>query len=401
MSKLLGYFALGALAACAVATPVAEPAITAAPSLDKRATTCTFSGSKGASSASASQKSCSTIILSDVAVPSGTTLDLSKLNDGTHVIFEGETTWGYKEWDGPLLQIKGNDITIKGASGAKLNPDGARWWDSEGSNGGKTKPKFFAAHSLTSSTITDLYIENTPVQAVSINGCDGLTITDMTIDNSDGDSNGGHNTDGFDIGSSSNVVITGAKVYNQDDCVAVNSGTDITFSGGLCSGGHGLSIGSVGGRSDNTVDTVTFKDSTVQKSTNGKSNRFCLIYVTIGITAHWYCLGIRIKATEDTTGTIKGVTYSGITLSSISKYGILIEQNYKGGDLKGDPTSGVPITDLTIKNISGSGAVASSGYNVVIVCGSSGCSDWTWSSVKVSGGKSYGSCQNVPSVASC
>lgn len=43
--------------------------------------------------------------------------------------------------------------------------------------------------------------------------------------NTAGDSAGGHNTDGFDIGSSTNVVITGANVYNQDDCVAVNSGT--------------------------------------------------------------------------------------------------------------------------------------------------------------------------------
>lgn len=88
-----------------------------------------------------------------------------------------------------------------------------------------TKPKFFYAHDLTDSTITDLHIQNTPVQAVSINGADGLTITSMTIDNSAGDSAGGKNTDGFDIGSSSNVVITGANVYNQDDCVAINSGT--------------------------------------------------------------------------------------------------------------------------------------------------------------------------------
>ncbi|KAJ5707460.1 hypothetical protein N7488_007261 [Penicillium malachiteum] len=377
MPNFSTYLALAGLATLAVASPAA-PAITEAPSLEKRATTCTFSGSKGASSASKSQKSCSTIVLSAVAVPSGTTLDLSDLEDGTHVIFEGETTWGYEEWDGPLLQIEGTDITITGASGAKLNPEGSRWWDGEGTNGGKTKPKFFYAHDLTDSTITNLYIENTPVQAVSINGCDGLTITDMTIDNSAGDSEG-HNTDGFDIGSSTNVIIDGATVYNQDDCVAVNSGTDITFKNGYCSGGHGLSIGSVGGRSDNTVDTVTFKDSTVTDSTNG----------------------IRVKATEGETGTIKGVTYSGITLSSISKYGILIEQNYDGGDLKGDPTSGVPITDLTIKSISGSGAVSSSGYNVAIVCGSSGCSDWTWSSVSVSGGKTYGSCENVPSVASC
>lgn len=141
------------------------------------------------------------------------------------MIFEGETTWGYEEWDGPLLQIEGTGITITGASGAYLNGNGADWWDGEGSNGGKTKPKFFYAHNLVSSTINSLYIENTPVQAVSIDGANGLTITDMTINNEAGDDAGAANTDGFDIGDSTNVVITGANVYNQDDCVAVNSGT--------------------------------------------------------------------------------------------------------------------------------------------------------------------------------
>ena len=43
----------------------------------------------------------------------------------------------------------------------------------------------------------------------------------------------------------------------------------ITFTGGTCSGGHGLSIGSVGGRSDNTVETVTFENSVVKNSANG------------------------------------------------------------------------------------------------------------------------------------
>jgi polygalacturonase len=123
-----------------------------------------------------------------------------------------------------LLQIEGTGIKISGASGALLNANGARWWDGEGGSGGKTKPKFFYAHDLTDSTITNLHIQNTPVQAVSIAGCDGLTVTDMTIDNSAGDSEG-KNTDGFDIGTSSNVVINGANVYNQDDCVAINSGT--------------------------------------------------------------------------------------------------------------------------------------------------------------------------------
>lgn len=130
------------LAASAIAAPAA-PAITPAPeaAVVKRATSCTFSGSAGAASASKSQTACATIVLNNVAVPSGTTFDLSKLADDTTVIFEGTTTWGYKEWAGPLLSIGGNKITVQAASGAVLNPDGARWWDGQGGNGGKTKPK--------------------------------------------------------------------------------------------------------------------------------------------------------------------------------------------------------------------------------------------------------------------
>lgn len=85
MSKLFGSVLVAALAVGVIASPVAEPAITEAPSLAKRATSCTFSGSSGAASASKSQSSCSTIILSSVAVPSGTTLDLSDLPDDTTV----------------------------------------------------------------------------------------------------------------------------------------------------------------------------------------------------------------------------------------------------------------------------------------------------------------------------
>ncbi|KAF2239725.1 glycoside hydrolase family 28 protein [Viridothelium virens] len=372
-----------ALAALSIASPVVPaPEITAAPSpaeIQKRATSCTFSGSSGASLASVSQKSCSTIVLSNVAVPSGVTLNLSDLEDDTTVIFEGTTTWGYKEWAGPLMQIEGSHITIKGASGAVLNGNGAEWWDGEGGSGGKTKPKFFYAHDLTDSTISNLYIQNTPVQAISIDNANSLIVSGVTIDNRAGDTGGGKNTDGFDIGDSTGVTITGANVYNQDDCVAVNSGTSITFSGGVCSGGHGLSIGSVGGRSDNTVETVTFENSEVKSSSNG----------------------IRIKATEGDTGTIKGITYSGITLSGITGYGILIEQNYDGGDLKGTPTAGIPITDVTLSNISGSGGVQSSATNVEIVCASGACSSWTWNNVVVTGGKTSTNCQGVPSGASC
>lgn len=130
------------------------------------------------------------------------------------------------------MSVSGKSITVIGASGSLLDGGGSRWWDGEGSNGGKTKPKFFYAHSLTSSTISGINIKNSPVQVFSVNGASWLTLSNISIDDKDGDSQGGHNTDAFDVGDSSGVYISGATVYNQDDCLAVNSGTNITFTGG-------------------------------------------------------------------------------------------------------------------------------------------------------------------------
>lgn len=58
-----------------------------------------------------------------------------------------------------------------------------------------------------------------------------------------------------------------------------------SFTGGTCSGGHGLSIGSVGGRSDNDVANVVFSDSTVSNSQNG----------------------VRVKTISGATGSVKNV----------------------------------------------------------------------------------------------
>ncbi|GAM33350.1 endo-polygalacturonase [Talaromyces pinophilus] len=375
MRSFIGLAGLAVFSSVALAAPA--PAVTAPATLENRAASCTFSGSNGAASASKSKTSCSTIVLSSVAVPSGTTLDLTGLKSGTKVIFEGTTTFGYKEWSGPLVSVSGTDITVEGASGAVLDGGGARWWDGKGSNGGKTKPKFFYAHNLKSSSISNIKILNSPVQVFSINGADTLTLDSITIDNSAGDSAGGHNTDAFDVGSSNGVTISNANVQNQDDCLAVNSGTNIIFTGGTCSGGHGLSIGSVGGRSDNTVDTVHIENSTIKNSQNG----------------------VRIKTVYGATGSVSGVTYKGITLSGITKYGIVIEQDYENGSPTGTPTTGVPITGLTINGVTGS--VTSSATDVYILCGKGSCSNWTWEGVSITGGKKSTSCENIPSGASC
>lgn len=113
---------------------------------------------------------------------------------------------------------------MSGTSNHTINGGGEQWWDGEGTNGGKTKPKFFYAHSLDDSTITGLNIKNTPVQAFSVQS-NNLKLDKITIDNSDGDSNGGHNTDAFDVSESDGITISNAVVKNQDDCLAINSGS--------------------------------------------------------------------------------------------------------------------------------------------------------------------------------
>jgi polygalacturonase len=226
---------------------------------------------------------------------------------------------------------------------------------------------------LKQSHINSLNVKNTPVQGFSINGATDLTLDHITIDNSAGDvTNGGHNTDAFDVGSSTGVTISNANVKNQDDCLAVNSGT-----GGTCSGGHGISIGSVGGRSNNDVKNVKILSSTIANSDNG----------------------VRIKTVYDATGSVSGVTYKDITLKNIAKYGIVIEQDYENGSPTGTPTAGVPITGLTIQGVTGT--VASKGTNVYILCAKGACSGWTWSGNNVTGGQKSTKCLNVPAGASC
>lgn len=161
---------------------------------------------------------------------------------------------------------------MKGAPGSVLDGQGALWWDELGSNGGKTKPKFFKANNLSDSVLDSIHILNAPRNSYSINYVSNLLVTGVVINNTAGDELGsdggtlGHNTDAFDINNCDGVLIRDVSVWNQDDCVAVNSGENVVFRDALCSGGHGLSIGSVGGRTNNVVNNITFENVEIEKS---------------------------------------------------------------------------------------------------------------------------------------
>lgn len=89
--------------------------------------------------------------------------------------------------------------------------------------------------------VTNLRLKNPPNVFISVKG-DSETVhfSDLQLDATSKSANPAKNTDGFDIGASSNVVISNVSVTNDDDCVAFKPGangvivTDIT-----CTGSHG------------------------------------------------------------------------------------------------------------------------------------------------------------------
>lgn len=80
--------------------------------------------------------------------------------------------------------------------------------------------------------------------------------------------NAAKNTDGFDIGASTDVTISSVTVLNDDDCIAFKPGADgVTVTDITCTGSHGLSVGSLGKSSDDTVKNVYVSGATMINST--------------------------------------------------------------------------------------------------------------------------------------
>ncbi|KZT61110.1 glycoside hydrolase family 28 protein [Calocera cornea HHB12733] len=195
--------------------------------------------------------------ISHLTVPRNTTLDLSKVKANTVITFEGCTFWEYANATYDLLKVGGTNITIQGAACSVLDGNGPAWWDGIGSNGGVPKPQHMITGSklVGKSVIKNLYIKNAPTHIFSISGAFGLVMKAIVIDMKEG----------------------------------------YTLLPTYCSGSHGLSIGSIGGKSNNTVDGVVFSNSNMLNSQNGA----------------------RIKA-----------NLGNIAVSNISDYGIDVQQDY-------------------------------------------------------------------------
>ncbi|KAK7446987.1 hypothetical protein VKT23_014200 [Stygiomarasmius scandens] len=310
---------------------------------------------------------CTTVVINAFTVDAGKTFTLNPA-DGATVTMNGDVTFGFKEWDGPLMIVEGNDITFNGG-GHTLNGLGEQYWDGQGTGGGTTKPAPLLRINHDGGSFSNVVVLNSPARAVAIGG-DGITVSKITVDNSAGDepndaSDGepaGHNTDGFDI-SADDVTVEDSVIMNQDDCLAINRGENIIFQNNQCSGGHGISVGSID--SDRVVSNIQITGNTVKNSMQ--------------------CFRIKTDAAASGS-TVSGITYTDNTASGCEEFGVLITQSYP--DSLGTPGTGVILSDVKFAGTN-TVSVDSDGDRVDINCGSTSSCPGTWdfSGLTVTGGQ--------------
>ncbi|KAF9479057.1 polygalacturonase [Pholiota conissans] len=305
---------------------------------------------------------CTSITLNGFTVPAGQGLTLS-LASGTTVNMAGDIFFGNQSWAGPLFTVSGTGVTFNG-NGHKFDGGGPFYWDGQGINGGTTKPDPMMKIKI-SGTFENVHVVNSPGRVYSVSNPAPLTMTNLVVDNSQGDapnskSGGaaaGHNTDGFDV-STNDLTIQNSQIHNQDDCLAINKGTNIVFKGNSCTGGHGISIV--------RCNFISVIDS--------------MLMNLLGDQA------LRIKTKSASTGsTVKNVTYSGNTATGIRQFGVIIDQSYP--DTLGTPGTGVIISGVNFVAPASTLTVNSGAKKVAVNCGKNACTgSWNWSNLKVNGG---------------
>ncbi|KAH7313998.1 pectin lyase fold/virulence factor [Rhizoctonia solani] len=263
----------------------------------------------------AAAEKCTTINISSFTVPLGKTFAISAPNGAT-INLLGDVKFGVANWGGPLFSMSGKDLDGKGAKTGVTKPHPMMWIQMSG-------------------TYSNV---NNPAK---------LVVSKLTIDNynKSGGQSAAHNTDGFDV-ATNDLTIEGSTIQNQDDCLAINRGSNIIFQRNSCTGGHGISIGSAS--TDSTVTNIQILNNKVINNDQA----------------------LRIKTKADVTNaSVRNIVYKGNTATGIRRFGVIVEQSYPS-------TLGTPGNNAGITFGANDIAVA---QRVVVDCGSKCTGTWDWS----------------------
>lgn len=213
-------------------------------------------------------------------------------------------------------------------------------------------------------------------------GAKDVTLSHLEFDATSKSSNEPKNTDGFDIGDCSYVTMSNLTVTNDDDCIALKPAADyVTIDTVTCTGSHGISIGSLGKGSDDTVSNIYASNVKMINSTKAA--------------------GIKTYPSGGDHGisTVSNVTFTDFTVENCG-YAFQIQSCYgEDADYCETNPGNAQLTGITVAKFSGTTSSTYAPVTANLDCGSEGTCDVTISDYTVTSSSGEGEvlCANTPS----
>lgn len=198
--------------------------------------------------------------------------------------------------------------------------------------------------------------KNPPNVFVSIeSGSSNVVVSNLDMTAVSTSSNPAHNTDAFDVGSSTYITISDNTVVNDDDCVAFKAGANyVTVSNMTCTGSHGMSVGSLGESSADLVQNIYVTGAKMINSAKAA-----------GIKTYPHTAG------GSNSATVRNVTMTDFTVQNCD-YAIQLQPCYnsQASQCKGEETA--QLSDIVFSGFSGTSSKTYQPYTSNITCPDSG-----------------------------
>eukprot|EP00055_Hartaetosiga_balthica_P001785 m.1859 g.1859 ORF g.1859 m.1859 type:complete len:422 (-) comp1651_c0_seq1:155-1420(-) len=223
-----------------------------------------------------------------------------------------------------------SNILVTGGGG--LNGNGLSWWIKRRVDPSHFAPKLITMHHVSFVEVSNLTLQRSPMYHLTFSTANNIHIHDIQI-YAPSDS---PNTDGMDLGSTTNAHVHDCHIDNGDDNIAVGSGSsNILVEDLTCINGHGTSIGSIGeNNSTGYVSNVTFRSTKFIRTQNVA----------------------RIKTWQGGHGEVSNITYDGLVVEEVTN-SILITQYYCPSSQHPSKcqnfSAAVKISNITMNNITG------------------------------------------------
>ncbi|KAF2732943.1 pectin lyase-like protein [Polyplosphaeria fusca] len=293
-----------------------------------------------------------------------------------------------------FFQLGGEDVNVYG--GGTLDGNGQVWYDLHAKDIYTLRPILFGTINLHNGTISDLNLRHSPQWYNFIANSTNLIYTNISIAGKSTSKNKAGNTDGWDTYRSSNLVIQNSHIDNGDDCVSFKpNSSDIVVQNLVCTGSHGISVGSLGqyiGETD-IVRNIHVHNISMSHASSGAR-----IKVWPGTPS---ALSGDLQGGGG-SGAVANITFDGMVLQDVD-YAVDISQCYgqKNLTLCREFPANLTIEDVHVRNFRG---LTSRKYDPVVgylVCSSAkACKDIYVENmdVKSPSGKSLYTCGSIPGI---